>query len=829
MSEEDLTIANAVREILEESQTMKGGKKEEDIKILLMFSGGLDSTSLLWVLLKHTKCQIHAHHVTLIQDHNRHLAEKEAVGKIVEYCKENARDFNISYSTFDESDKIFKGDCSKINVDNQIWNFTSCRVAAYVKPDLITFGYINDHNRRVEGEVRIFLHNLYTSFFFKKSLRSYVPEFVFPSDYKGFDDMQGLSHSSKKQIMIYNSLSDDLKKMFSSCRSPIKNKNDKLESCKDCQACYKIINIKKDIYLMNGKEKHKDVNEEYLTQDHNCVYLLLDKMMANKSDEEIEKFYLKYRNEIQNEIEHSKLNEEYNLIDIINQLLARDIENFSWGSKDNHWKRIEILLELGANIEYIIENHNRTETYFKKFLENVKHKIDEEKIKKLSTEISWSKGSDIKKVRHLIEVGLVDISYIIKNHNKKDEYFEIFKEEVKDLHNFDKLSYEDLIEKRKNSHEKVYIMAAKDLGIDVEEENYYLKFTYGNISRKLTNAHWINFNSRESSELQDNKNKSTEIAKRYFRTPDQVLINFEKNPYYRNIAISFLKKYGQIVLKPNSGTCASKDVLLVLNNSVYDNEKIVHKHLDYLSEKYKEIVLEEYIPAVEYRLILINNEPIILSKKTPSILVGDGIFTIKELAEKLNKEAFDKAFEYYKCSGYEPSINMTKLSEYLYAKGLTLDCVLSSGRKVYLNFAPLRLMWNVDIDASFLKQNLDKIISFNKEIGLSLSAFDFYYKNGEIIFGEINEAPGVLKDTTKFAKKILNKLFEIEKTEPLIKKDIIECCNIPVNIENKDIKKEYCKNSCSSLERNEDIKNDSINSSQDPIKEFEVEFLGPSF
>lgn len=57
-----------------------------DPKILLMFSGGLDSTGVFWKLIQE-KEELHVHHLYLVNKENRAKAEDKAVKDIVDYMK----------------------------------------------------------------------------------------------------------------------------------------------------------------------------------------------------------------------------------------------------------------------------------------------------------------------------------------------------------------------------------------------------------------------------------------------------------------------------------------------------------------------------------------------------------------------------------------------------------------------------------------------------------------------------------------------------------------------------------------------------------------------
>lgn len=70
--------------------------------ILLMFSGGVDSTYLLHYYLTKTNFPLHVHHISLrYPQFDRWKTEDPAVQKILSFCRDNYRGFDYSESRFD--------------------------------------------------------------------------------------------------------------------------------------------------------------------------------------------------------------------------------------------------------------------------------------------------------------------------------------------------------------------------------------------------------------------------------------------------------------------------------------------------------------------------------------------------------------------------------------------------------------------------------------------------------------------------------------------------------------------------------------------------------
>jgi 7-cyano-7-deazaguanine synthase in queuosine biosynthesis len=78
-------------------------------KILVLFSGGVDSTGVLYKLLtrgKYSHLDVLAHHVVLKTRENRHKAEKIACDNIIKWFKNNG--FNLEYSETTVDFRLFK-------------------------------------------------------------------------------------------------------------------------------------------------------------------------------------------------------------------------------------------------------------------------------------------------------------------------------------------------------------------------------------------------------------------------------------------------------------------------------------------------------------------------------------------------------------------------------------------------------------------------------------------------------------------------------------------------------------------------------------------------
>jgi 7-cyano-7-deazaguanine synthase in queuosine biosynthesis len=127
-----------------------------DARVLVMLSGGIDSTGLLWQLLNKNE-KIHVHHMNLKNRELRDAAESIAVSNILDYCKKFV-DFTHSESTHE-----YPSFYNKMMWDTDIISFMSgmvCQLMPWIKEVAIgmTKTDFNDSsiNTRVERANNVF-------------------------------------------------------------------------------------------------------------------------------------------------------------------------------------------------------------------------------------------------------------------------------------------------------------------------------------------------------------------------------------------------------------------------------------------------------------------------------------------------------------------------------------------------------------------------------------------------------------------------------------------------------------------------------------------------
>lgn len=184
--------------------------------ILVLLSGGLDSTGVLYKLINTTE-ELLVHHLYLSNKENRAEAEAVAVKDIVSYMKKIK---NFSYT---ESYHEYPSYNGNFMWDSDIYNFVAgaiCSSAKTIKEVAIgrTKSDIGFGERADRGT---------------KILNILAPDVkkIFP-----------VAHMRKKEI--YDMLPEDLRNLTWSCRTPI-YVNDDIKMCHSCKTCMEISKMKR--------------------------------------------------------------------------------------------------------------------------------------------------------------------------------------------------------------------------------------------------------------------------------------------------------------------------------------------------------------------------------------------------------------------------------------------------------------------------------------------------------------------------------------------------------------------------------------------------------
>jgi len=93
------------------------------------------------------------------------------------------------------------------------------------------------------------------------------------------------------------------------------------------------------------------------------------------------------------------------------------------------------------------------------------------------------------------------------------------------------------------------------------------------------------------------------------------------------------------------------------------------------------VIVEQYITGFDFRLLVINGKFVAAAKRTPAMVMGDGVSTIKQLIDKENKDP-------RRGIGHEKVLTKIKIDQHtknlLKDMGLTVQSVVPEGQEVYL-------------------------------------------------------------------------------------------------------------------------------------------------
>lgn len=179
---------------------------------LVMYSGGLDSLSLLFNLLMATELDIHVHHVEILNFENRADVETQAIARQLDVLRAGCRPFE--YTTSRHEFMLGKGG----GVDTVLNLFTAARVhtASGGKFWTIWTGHITPPEWEIiEGAAVL------NAMFINKRMRPYW--------------MRPLRRLQKPDILV--SLPPELADLAWSCRTPVATGDGRYDPCGACHAC----------------------------------------------------------------------------------------------------------------------------------------------------------------------------------------------------------------------------------------------------------------------------------------------------------------------------------------------------------------------------------------------------------------------------------------------------------------------------------------------------------------------------------------------------------------------------------------------------------------
>jgi 7-cyano-7-deazaguanine synthase in queuosine biosynthesis len=186
--------------------------------IISMFSGGLDSLGVLYLLLtkeEYKSFDIHVHHMALQNEENRDRAEMWAVNNVLSYLKQNGyRDFTYSESLF---------------------GYSSYNGAFLMDSDLTSLigGYISAHVPSIKhmaiGMTKTDARDSSMNFRIERARK------IFTAFTETATKIYPVKDFTKKEIWDF--LPVDLRELAWSCRTPRYNKEGVPLKCGQCKAC----------------------------------------------------------------------------------------------------------------------------------------------------------------------------------------------------------------------------------------------------------------------------------------------------------------------------------------------------------------------------------------------------------------------------------------------------------------------------------------------------------------------------------------------------------------------------------------------------------------
>lgn len=223
-----------------------------------------------------------------------------------------------------------------------------------------------------------------------------------------------------------------------------------------------------------------------------------------------------------------------------------------------------------------------------------------------------------------------------------------------------------------------------------------------------------------------------------------------------------------LVIKPRYGN-QGKGVYANIKN-----EKELIDAYTTLTKDYKDVIVEGFIVGEDYRVCVIDNEVVSVSKRIPPYVIGDGEKSINQLIFQLNKDEL-------RGEGHEKPLTKIKIDEnmlrHISKKGFTLNSVLQEGEKLTLRDNANLSTGGLAIDCTdeICRENIEICKRVSIAIGLDICGIDIIckdisnplYNQGVIV--EVNAAPGIrmhhhpyIGKERNVAEKIVEMLFKGE-------------------------------------------------------------------
>ena len=177
-------------------------------------------------------------------------------------------------------------------------------------------------------------------------------------------------------------------------------------------------------------------------------------------------------------------------------------------------------------------------------------------------------------------------------------------------------------------------------------------------------------------------------------------------------------------------------------------EEQVRTAFEVAREHSRSVIVESFITGDDHRMLVVNGELVAVSKRVPGHVVGDGVHTVEQLMEEVNRDP-------RRGIGHEKVLTRLVLdhqAETLLAKkGYTKDTVPADGERVFLRSTGNLSTGGTATDVTDIvhPDNVEMAERAVKAIGLDVGGVDFLttditesYKDIGGAICEINAAPG---------------------------------------------------------------------------------------
>lgn len=242
--------------------------------------------------------------------------------------------------------------------------------------------------------------------------------------------------------------------------------------------------------------------------------------------------------------------------------------------------------------------------------------------------------------------------------------------------------------------------------------------------RRFFRGTHFDLNPLGASEIADDKAASLELFQRDgLVVPDRIVLSGKAAP---TSAIQFAERVGfPVFLKPNTGQ-EGQDVERL------ETPEQLKTACPRLLEHHRLLLLQEAISGEDLRVLVLNGEVLGMIKRSPPIVTGDGVKSLKTMIEQLDTRL----------------LGDPRCATCLAIQNLSLDCIPAKGRRI-------ALLSNANLSSGGKGCLLDgpippaikeAAIRAANSLGLRYAGVDMIEKpDGQPVLLEINAAPGLAR------------------------------------------------------------------------------------